>query len=184
MAIELIPSLDEESAGSYAGLIAAAFMTGRALSAYGWGKLADVYGRVPVLQVSLALSCAFSLLFGLSTNFWVAIAWRFLLGLGNGLISTTKTSVSELAGGDKTLEAHSMNIVMSMWGGAFLVAPAISGAIVEPAKQYPEISWVQEGWLGSFLRTVRFPKVFKTIPFNSAHTVCSRFVFSVSFRST
>jgi len=65
--------LDEESVGTYAGLIAAAFMTGRAVSAYGWGKVADTYGRVPVLQASLALSALFTLFFGMSTNYYEAL---------------------------------------------------------------------------------------------------------------
>jgi MFS family permease len=98
MAIELIPSANEENAGSYAGLIASAFMIGRAVSSYSWGKAADVYGRTTVLYASLVLSFFFSVMFGLADSFTAVLIWRFLLGLGNGLMGTTKTAVSELAG--------------------------------------------------------------------------------------
>jgi MFS family permease len=79
MAIDLIASVDEENAGTYAGLIASAFMFGRAISSYGWGQVADVYGRTFVLLASLLLSLVFSILFGLSTSFPLALFWRFFL---------------------------------------------------------------------------------------------------------
>jgi MFS family permease len=91
MAIDLIPSANEENAGSYAGLIASAFMIGRAITSYGWGKAADIYGRTTVLYASLGFSCLFSLLFGLAPTFGQALFWRFMLGVGNGMMGTAKT---------------------------------------------------------------------------------------------
>jgi MFS family permease len=105
MAIELIPSANEENAGSYAGLIASAFMIGRAITSYSWGKAADVYGRTTVLYASLGLSFVFSLTFGLAGNFPLVLVWRFLLGTGNGLMGTAKTAVSELAGSNREVSA-------------------------------------------------------------------------------
>ena len=79
MAIELVSGVNEENAGYYAGLISSSFMAGRALTSYHWGKAADVYGRVTVLMSSLVLSLVFTLLFGLSGSFTLALIWRFLL---------------------------------------------------------------------------------------------------------
>lgn len=165
MAIELIPGVNSENAGSYAGLLASAFMCGRSLSSIGWGKVADTYGRVLVLHVSLGLSALFSLLFGWTRNFALALFWRFLMGLSNGLILVTKTAVSELAGGDKKLEQNTMNLVMSMWGGAFLFAPALSGFVAEPVRQYTGVEWLQHGWWSEFLQTFPFfgPNVVGTV---------------------
>lgn len=142
MAMFLVPSANEENAGTYAGWIAASFMIGRSLTAYAWGICSDRYGRVRTLQLSLGLSGLATLLFGLSSNFVVALVWRFCLGLSNGLISTAKVVVSELADGDTDRECQTMNLVMSMWGGAFLIAPAMSGALAEPLKQY-RAAWLQ-----------------------------------------
>jgi MFS family permease len=108
MAIDLIPEVNEENAGSYAGMIASSFMIGRALSSYGWGKLADIYGRKFVLFASLGLSCLFSLLFGMAPTFGLALVWRFMLGLGNGIMGTAKTTISEIAQGNKKLETRGM----------------------------------------------------------------------------
>jgi MFS family permease len=110
MAVALVPGVDEENAGSYAGLLASAFMAGRAGTSYAWGKSADVYGRKFVLIASLGLSCLFSLLFGLSPTFGFALLWRFLLGMGNGIIGTAKTTVSEIARGNENLETRGMGL--------------------------------------------------------------------------
>lgn len=112
MVIELIDGLNEENAGSYAGLLASSFMIGRACSSYGWGKLADLYGRVPVLIASLLLECIFSVWFGLSTSFTMALIVRFLLGVGSGILTIARTSASELAYGNRKLETKGMSMVM------------------------------------------------------------------------
>ena len=110
LAIFLIPSLNEETAGSYAGLLASAFMAGRTLTSYGWGVMSDTYGRRFVLFVSLGWSCIFSMLFGCSRSFHMALFWRFFLGVGNGILGTTKTSISELAYGNEKLETKGMGM--------------------------------------------------------------------------
>lgn len=145
MAIQLLPEkLNEENAGLYAGLLASAFMVGRALSSYAWGQAADRYGRVTCLTLSLTLSSGLSLAFGLSTSFKMALVWRFGLGVVNGVLPIAKTAVSELAGDNRQLETRGMGLVMGMWGWGFLVSPAISGAVAEPLKQYPHLRWLQD----------------------------------------
>jgi Major Facilitator Superfamily len=145
MVIQLLPAgeLNEENVGFYAGLMATSFMVGRTISSYGWGKAADVYGRVPCLSLSLLLSCLLSLGFGLSTTFVGALSWRFWLGVANGVLPISKTAVSELAFGDSKLETRGMGLVMGMWGWGFLISPGISGITAEPVKQYPDVAWLQ-----------------------------------------
>lgn len=145
MAIELIPSVNEENAGYYAGLLASSFMLGRATSSYLWGKAADAYGRTTVIYSSLGLSCLFSLAFGWSSSFAVACALRFGLGASNGLMGAIKTIVSELACGNEKKETRGMSVVVGMWGWGFLMAPAISGALARPVTQYPHVKWLQHG---------------------------------------
>ena len=79
MAIHLIESATEETAGSYAGLIASAFMLGRGTTGYLWGKVADSYGRTTVLYLSLGAACFFSIAFGLAPTFASAHIIRFWL---------------------------------------------------------------------------------------------------------
>lgn len=143
LAMHLIPGLNEETAGSYAGLIASSFMAGRTFSSFEWGKAADRYGRVFVIKMSLLLSAVFSILFGLAPTFPMALILRFLLGLSNGLIGPVKTLVSEYARGDQNKETKMMAIVLGMWGYGFLINPAISGYLSDPVKQYPDTECVK-----------------------------------------
>lgn len=138
LAIYLIPGLTTETAGSYAGLISASFMFGRALSSYAWGTFADTVGRKPVLYWSFLFSGITSLWFGLATSIESALTARFLMGLLNGLILVCKTSATELGRGNEKLEARGMGIVLGMWGYGYLVGPVISGVFSEPVKQYPD----------------------------------------------
>lgn len=142
LAMHLIPGLNEETAGSYAGLIASSFMAGRTFSSFEWGKAADRYGRVNVIKASLLLSAIFSILFGLAPTFPMALVIRFILGLCNGLIGPVKTLISEYASGDQVLETKMMGIVLGMWGYGFIINPAISGYLSDPVKQYPDAGFV------------------------------------------
>lgn len=80
MVMHLVPGVDQETAGTYAGFLASSFMVGRALSSYPWGKLADIYGRKFVLVVSLSVSAILSIVFGCSTSLAMAMTSRFLMG--------------------------------------------------------------------------------------------------------
>jgi len=143
MAIFLIPGLTPATAGTRAGFISSSYMVGRTVSSYAWGGIADTVGRKPVFYISFIIPGIFSILFGLSTSFSMALFSRFMMGVGNGLMLAAKTTVSELAKGDDQLEAKGMGLVMGMWGYGFLVCPAISGVLSEPVKQYPDFRVVQ-----------------------------------------
>ena len=156
--IKLVPGTTEENAGSYAGLLSAAFMIGRAVTSYGWGKISDVYGRRVVLFISLVLSALFSVLFGLSTSFETAFLWRFLLGASNGVAGISKTIVSETAKGDDTLETRGMSLTMGMWGWGFLLSPALAGYLSDPLEQYPRFQQFlpADGAISHFLQKYPF----------------------------
>ena len=169
-----------KEAGYYAGYLASSFMAGRTFSSYSWGKAADMYGRKFVLMISLSASCFFGLIFGFSSSFKMAIATRFLMGFFNAIPGTIKTLISEL--GDiviesenpqdelsveqkkeksKIWEQNTMGFVFGMWGYGFLLGPAISGALSEPTKLYPDSKIV--GFLDSVVNLEKFPFVLPNI---------------------
>jgi MFS family permease len=71
-------------------------MIGRAITAAHWGLVADVYGGKPVIAIGLISVIVFHTLFGLSTNFWMALSSRFFLGFFNGMLGPAKAYASEL----------------------------------------------------------------------------------------
>lgn len=103
-------------------LLGSSFMFGRALTSLLWGMIADRIGRKPVVIMgtisvlvlsnstdpSLSLhtnlwtdffpffcfSVVFNTLFGLSSNFWMAIGTRFLLGSLNGLLGPMRVMLA------------------------------------------------------------------------------------------
>jgi MFS family permease len=151
MVMSLMQSVTVDNAGTYAGLITSSFMAGRTLSAYMWGKAADIYGRVFVLNSCLFLSAIFSLLFGMASSFHGALVWRFCLGFANGIISTTKTTATELADGNDIIERRTMGLVIGMRSWGYLVSPAIGGLLSDPIRQYPGATWLRRGPIGHVL---------------------------------
>jgi hypothetical protein len=96
------------------------------------------------LSFSLLLTSLLCLAFGLSTNIWIALFWRFLLGIVNHIPPVVKKSVREQAGNDKHLETQTMRIVIGMRGWGFLMIPIISGLVSEPLRQYPQFADVRK----------------------------------------
>ncbi|CAB9529366.1 ZINC INDUCED FACILITATOR [Seminavis robusta] len=107
------------------------------MTSYPWGRIADIYGRKFVLVVTLIIASICSLVFGLSNSYTMAIIVRFLMGAGNGTMTVSFTSISELAKGDKELETKGVGMLISMVGYGMLVCPAIGGFLAEPLAQYP-----------------------------------------------
>jgi len=79
MVVNLVDSANQDTAGSYAGLLASCFHFGIFLTAVKWGQAADLYGRVVVLKASLSLSAFISVLFGFAPTYGFALAVRFCL---------------------------------------------------------------------------------------------------------
>lgn len=144
MAMQLVPGVNAQSSGAYAGLISSSFMLGRVFTSYYWGKWADRYGRRSMLEISLFCGGILSLFFGLSTNFGVALFIRFLMGVSNGILGNTKTIMTEVAYGNKRLESRGMGMAIGMWGWAFLFTPIVSGSLSAPVQQYPHNPLVQQ----------------------------------------
>ena len=134
-------NVNEETVGKYAGYIACSFMVGRTITAILWGRIADSYGRIFVLEVSLVASAITSLGFGFASTYWEALLWRFLMGVGNGITGTIKCLLSEIkeSSGSEQNETKTMAIVYGMRGYGFLLCPAITGFLSDPMKQYPEL---------------------------------------------
>ena len=85
-----------DEVGFFAGFVLSAFMVGRLLSSYPLGLLSDAVGRRPVIEVGLWSCIVFQLAFGLSPSFGFALATRFLMGAGNGIIGVSKARLAPL----------------------------------------------------------------------------------------
>ena len=97
-----------------------------------YGRLADLYGRRPMLVAGTVVFLAGSVLSGISWSMAALIAFRGLQGLGAGAIQPIVTT---LAGDLYTVEerARVQGYISSVWGISAVIGPAIGGFFAEYA---------------------------------------------------
>jgi len=94
-----------------------------------YGKLADLYGRKPVMLVGIALFLVGSFLCGHADGMTTLILFRAIQGLGAGAIQpVAMTIVGDLF--DVHQRARIQGVLGAVWGLAGLVGPVLGGAIV------------------------------------------------------
>lgn len=98
-----------------------------------YGKLADLYGRKPVLIIGTMVFLTGSAASAASWNMTSLILFRGLQGLGAGSIMAT---VNTLAGDIYSVQerAKIQGWLSSVWGMAAIVGPSLGGALVEYAS--------------------------------------------------
>ncbi|ONK78527.1 uncharacterized protein A4U43_C02F19770 [Asparagus officinalis] len=136
-----------EDIGFYAGFVGASFMFGRALTSVVWGVIADRWGRKPVIIIGLISLIIFNTLFGLSVNYWMAIATRFLLGALNGILGPIKAYAVEICRPEQ--QSIALSLVSTAWGIGLVIGPAVGGFLALPAEKFPGIV-SEESFLGRF----------------------------------
>jgi len=136
--------------GPYAGILASSFRLGRIPTAIPWGRCADIYGRKFALVVCTMAMIAGNILFALAPTFSLAVAVRCCTGLLNGTMVIVRTSISEIAWGDRKLESRGVAMLSSVSGYAMLIAPAIGGLLSNPIKQYPNY-FINDGKNGTVM---------------------------------
>ncbi|PON33280.1 Tetracycline resistance protein/multidrug resistance protein [Parasponia andersonii] len=137
----------EADIGYYAGFVGAAYMLGRALMSIIWGIMADRYGRKPILIIGTAAMLIFNILFGLSSNFWMAVITRFLLGCFNSILGTIKAYATELFREEH--QALGLSTVSQAWGIGMIIGPSVGGFLAQPAEKYPHLI-SKNSFLGRF----------------------------------
>lgn len=94
-----------------------------------WGRLADVYGRRPILLIGIAIFIVASALCAMSPTMLWLIAFRTLQGIGAGCVQPL---VFTLVGDIFPLEqrARLQGLFSSMWAMAAIIGPALGALFV------------------------------------------------------
>ena len=97
-----------------------------------YGKLADLYGRKPVLVIGIVVFLLGSVLSAASWNMMSLIGFRAVQGVGAGSIGAT---VNTIAGDlyDIRERGKVQGWLSSVWGVSAVVAPALGGVFAEYA---------------------------------------------------
>ncbi|GII90547.1 MDR family MFS transporter [Sinosporangium siamense] len=114
--------------------VIAAYMLTQAVFTPIYGRLADVYGRKPLLLIGMGIFLAGSLFAGFAWNMHMLILARVLQGIGAGGIQP----ITQVLAGDlyPLRERGRINALFStVWGASALLGPALGGILSE------SISW-------------------------------------------
>lgn len=95
-----------------------------------YGKLADLYGRKPILLAGIFIFITGSVFSGIAWSMVALIAFRALQGIGAGAIQPVVTTI---AGDIYTVEerARIQGWLSSVWGISAVIGPAIGGFFAE-----------------------------------------------------
>ena len=117
-----------------------AYLLTQAISIPIYGRLADLYGRKPVLLTGLALFLSGSILCGFAWNMMALVLFRILQGLGAGsLSSVSRTLIGDIYhGADR---ARMQGYVSSTFISAAVLGPVI-GAFLTAHTIWPMVFWV------------------------------------------
>jgi EmrB/QacA subfamily drug resistance transporter len=116
------------------------FLMSQAATAVIYGKLADLFGRKPVMIGGIVIFLIASLLCGFAWSMPSLIVFRALQGLGAGTIQpVSNTLIGDYYPGHE--RAKSQGYLGAVWGGSAIIGPLIGATIVQ------HVSWSWIFWI-------------------------------------
>jgi EmrB/QacA subfamily drug resistance transporter len=116
------------------------FLLAQTATAVLFGKLADLYGRKPVLLVGIGIFLVGSVLCGMAWSMPALIVFRLIQGIGAGAIQPLCiTVVGDLYSVEERGKIQGW--LASVWGISSVLGPLVGGLIVQ------QVSWAWVFWL-------------------------------------
>eukprot|EP00762_Andalucia_godoyi_P000614 ANDGO_05294.mRNA.1 Protein ZINC INDUCED FACILITATOR-LIKE 1 len=144
---DLLPDVAEDHLGYYVGLLGGMFFFGQFISGRFWGMYSDRKGRKRVMILGLGCNVITMIVFGVSTNFPMAIISRFISGLMNGNVAAGKTYIADVVPDSKANRAF--GLLGLVWGFSGILGPVAGGLLARPAVQYPSV-FPEDGLFGRY----------------------------------
>ncbi|ANB13613.1 hypothetical protein AWJ20_1912 [Sugiyamaella lignohabitans] len=132
----------DNEVGRYAGYISGMFALCQCMTGILWGRMSDKYGRKKVILTGLFGSAFSLLLFGFSTNFYMAMFARCMAGLLNGNVGVVRTVIGEIAV-HRQHQALAFSIMPLLWQVGCVIGPMVGGFLANPVGEHPD--WFDGG---------------------------------------
>lgn len=128
----------EQEISKYSGYLASLFAFFQFLFAVHWGKMLNRIGRKPVLLCGLLGTLASLLLFGFSTNYYMALFARSVAGMLNGNIAVLRTVIGEICV-ERRHQALGFSTLPLLFNFGAVLGPLIGGSryLTAPKKNSP-----------------------------------------------
>ncbi|KAF7553603.1 hypothetical protein G7Z17_g3499 [Cylindrodendrum hubeiense] len=130
--------VEQNKVAKWAGVTSGVFSISQSITAVGWGKASDMYGRKPTIITGLLTTMVCFVAWGMSTSLPMAIVVRAIQGGSNGNVGIIRTMVAEMVP-EKELQPRAFSIMPLVWSIGSIVGPIFGGFFAEPAKQYPAL---------------------------------------------
>jgi DHA1 family tetracycline resistance protein-like MFS transporter len=111
----------------YVGIVFSVYAVCQFLSAPGLGALSDLWGRRPILLISLFGSVVGYLFVALGGAFWVILLGRVVDGLTGGNISTVYAYLADIT--DPKERSKYYGMIGAAGGFGFMIGPALGGIL-------------------------------------------------------
>lgn len=121
--------IKEDDISTYCGYLSSIFAFFQFLFCVQWGHISDKIGRKSVLIIGLSGTAISVLIFGFSTNIYIALFARGLMGSINGNVAVVRTMLGENAV-EKRHQALALSVVPLLWQIGCIIGP-LSGYLVD-----------------------------------------------------
>jgi predicted MFS family arabinose efflux permease len=137
MVIPVMPLYAKQLGASEAwtGLLSTGYSAMQFLFAPLWGRLSDRLGRRPVLLVSIFMTAAAFLLYGLAGTFAMLLVSRLFAGAATANIAIARAFVADVTTAED--RAKGMGIIGAAFGLGFVLGPAIGSALSHVSLAWP-----------------------------------------------
>ncbi|KAK6331556.1 hypothetical protein TWF718_002105 [Orbilia javanica] len=130
-----------------AGLLVAAFALAQFATSMVWARLADRYGRKPVIVYPLLVSVLANLGFGFGTTIPRVMFWRLIAGIANGNIGVMRTMTAEIVQ-EKKYQSRAFLLLPLVFNSGNIAGLALGGLLATPTKNLPwlfgGIKWMEK----------------------------------------
>lgn len=128
----------EQEISKYSGYLASSFAFCQFLCAVQWGKALNKVGRKPILLFGLFGTSLSLLLFGFSTNYYMALGARSLAGCLNGNIAVLRTVIGEICV-ERRHQALGFSTLPLLFNFGSVIGPLVGGSylLTRPSPRSP-----------------------------------------------